>query len=93
MSTVKDFNRDDFSLIFDIRFRIWERLKFNFRYQYSIVPIRKDVTYYNGFLEGSPDYKSWQRDFYHNALTFRLIYVINERSTKDLDRNINREMY
>jgi len=43
METVKDFNRDDFSLIFDIRFRIWERIKFNFRYQYSIVPIRKNV--------------------------------------------------
>lgn len=93
MDTVKDFNRDDFSFIFDIRFRIWERLKFNFRYQYSIVPIRKDVTYYNSFPLSSPDYKSWKRDFYHNALSLRLIYVINERSTKELDRNIYREMY
>ncbi len=93
LSTVKDFNRDDFSFLFDIRFRIWERLKFNFRYQYSIVPIRKDVTYYNGFPEGSPERKSWKRDFYHNALTLRLIYVINERSTKELDRNINRDIY
>lgn len=93
METVKDFNRDDFSFLFDIRFRIWERLKFNFRYQYSIVPIRKNVTYYNSFPDDSPDYKSWQRDFYHNTLTIRLIYVINERSTKELDRNINRNMY
>ncbi|MCK9162918.1 MAG: outer membrane beta-barrel protein [Bacteroidales bacterium] len=93
MSTVKDFNRDDFSFLFDIRFRIWERLKLNFRYQYSILSIRKDVTYSNSFPSDSPDYKSWQRDFYHNVLTLRLIYVINERSTKDLDRNINRQIY
>jgi hypothetical protein len=93
METVKDFNRDDFSLIFDIRFRIWERIKFNFRYQYSIVPIRKNVIYTNSFPSTSPDFDSWQRNFYHNALTIRLIYVINERSSKELDRNINREMY
>lgn len=93
MSTVKDFSRDDFSFIFDIRFRIWEKLKFNFRYQYSIIPIRKNVTYTNSFDPLHSDFDSWQRNFYNYSLTFRLIYVINERSSKDLDRNINPDTY
>ncbi len=93
LSTVKDFNRDDLSAILDIRFRIWEKLKFNFRYQYSLIPIRKDVTYTNSLSPLHTDFYSWKRNFYNNVLTFRLIYVINERSTHELDRNINRNEY
>ena len=93
LSTVKDFNRDDLSVILDIRFRIWEKLKFNFRYQYSLIPIRKDVTFTNSLSPLHTDFYSWKRNFYNNVLTFRLIYVINERSTLELDRNINRNEY
>lgn len=93
MSTVTDFKKDDYSFVLDFRFRVWERLKLNFRYQYSIVPIRENVHYNNSFDPSHMDYETWKRDFYHNSLTIRVIYVINERSTKELDRNINRNMY
>lgn len=93
LSTVKDFNRDDLSAILDIRFRIWGKFKFNFRYQYSLIPIRRDVTFTNSLSPLHTDFYSWKRNFYNNVLTFRLIYVINERSTRELDRNINRNEY
>lgn len=93
LSTLPDFKRDDISFILDFRFRIWERLKFNFRYQYSIIPIRENVEYNNSFAPEHMDYMSWKRDFYHSIISFRVIYVINERSTKELDRNIRRDLY
>jgi hypothetical protein len=95
MSTVKDFNKSDFSLLFDVRFRIWERLKFNVRYQITCprMPIRSNVRYFNGLPLTNSDYYSWTRNFYNSSLSFRLIYVINERLSTELDRNIKRDIY
>ncbi len=93
LNNLNDFKSEDISGVFDIRFRIWERLKFNFRYQYSLFAIRKDVVYFNGFPPVTYEFKTWKRDFYNNSMTLRLIYVINERSTKELDRNIRRNEY
>src|SRR5574344_452088 len=95
MSTVKDFNKSDFSLLFDVRFRIWERLKFNVRYQITCphMPIRSNVRYFNGLPAVNSDYYSWTRNFYNSVLSFRLIYVINERLSTELDRNIKRDVY
>ncbi len=74
------FKKDDFNAIFDLRFRIWKRLNFNFRYAYSITPIRK--VYYPKI--------DTTRKMYNNILTFRLIYLINEKkdyrkSKKNID--------
>lgn len=87
------FKRNDFSVVADIRFTIWEKIKFSFRYQYSLVPIREDVWFYNGYPAGTNGFKSWSRDFRNNYMSFRIIYMINERSSKELDRNINRTSY
>jgi len=65
------YKRDDVSILADIRFKIWKKLKFNFRYAYSVLPIRTRI-YTN--TAGH----SWERTQYNNMLTFRLIYVFNE---------------
>ncbi len=88
-----DFKRNDFSIVADIRFTIWEKIKFSFRYQYSLTPIREDVWFYNSYPAGSAGFKSWSRDFRNNYMSFRIIYMINERSSRELDRNINRTSY
>ena len=88
-----DFKRNDFSIVADIRFTIWEKIKFSFRYQYSLTPIREDVWFYNSYPAGSAGFRSWSRDFRNNYMSFRIIYMINERSSKELDRNINRTSY
>ncbi|MBO7276932.1 MAG: PorT family protein [Bacteroidales bacterium] len=87
------FNRNDLCVVADIRFKVWEKFKFSFRYQYSVVPIRDDVWFYNGYTAGTPDFRSWSRDFRNNYMSFRIIYMINERSSRELDRNINKTSY
>lgn len=87
------FNRNDFSIVADIRFTVWEKIKFSFRYQYSLAPIREDVWFYNGYPAGSSGFRSWSRDFRNNYMSFRILYMINERSSKQLDRNINKTSY
>ena len=66
----------DYDVLFDVRFRLYQRLKFNFRYEYSFIPIRTR-TYYKQKI-GHYDPEPWDRNQYHNILTFRLIYVFNE---------------
>lgn len=66
----------DYSVLFDVRFRIYQRFKFNFRYEYSFIPIRTR-TYYKSKV-GAYDPEPWDRKQYHNILTFRVIYVFNE---------------
>lgn len=66
------FNNNDFNVLADFRFRVWKRLKFNLRYSYSFTNIRKRE-YTN--LAG----QSWIRKQFNNTLSFRLVYVFNER--------------
>ncbi len=68
-------------MLVDLQIRIWQRLKFNFRYEYSMVPIRKR-TFYNRY-----DTETFDRKQYNNVLTFRLVYVINEQVAKKVKIN------
>ena len=88
-----NFLKNDLDIVAEIRFTVWEKFKFSFRYQYLLMPIRKDVWFYNGMAAGTPSYESWSRDFKNNYLSFRIIYVFNERNSRELDRNINRTSY
>ena len=66
----------DYDILFDVRFRIHQRFKFNFRYEYSFIPIRTR-TFYKPKI-GMWDPEPWDRKQYHNILTFRVIYMFNE---------------
>jgi hypothetical protein len=69
------YSRDDINGIADIRFRIYQRLKFNVRYAYSLTKIRtREFT--------PPHVDPWTRKQYNNFWSFRLIYVINERQSE-----------
>ncbi|HRY33788.1 MAG TPA: porin family protein [Bacteroidales bacterium] len=69
------YHRSDWNILVDVRFRIYQQLKFNFRYAYSIVKIR-ERHYYN-FHQGA-----WDRKQYNNVLSFRLLYYFNEKPSK-----------
>ncbi len=69
-TTSGTYERSDWNFLADVRFKIYRQLKFNFRYAYSIVPIRERY-----FTKGLNPH--W-RNQYNNMLTFRLIYVIND---------------
>jgi len=65
----KTYTRSDVNFLADVRFRIYRGLKFNFRYAYSVMPIRDRY-----FAK-----TNHSRLQYNNMLTVRLIYVINEK--------------
>ncbi|MEI6348036.1 MAG: outer membrane beta-barrel protein [Bacteroidota bacterium] len=63
------YARSDWNFLADVRFRIWRQLKFNFRWAYSLVPIRDRY-----FIK-----TDHSRNQYNSMMTIRLIYVINEK--------------
>ena len=66
------YDRDDFNLIADVRFRIYKKFQFNVRYAYSIAQIR--TREFEDFLGNT-----WERKQFNNLVSFRLIYMINEK--------------
>jgi hypothetical protein len=69
------YARDDWNAILDIRIPLAPRFKLNFRYHYSLVPIRTR-TYENAINE-------WTRQQYNNFMSLRLVYVFNEPIEKE----------
>lgn len=70
-TSVIPYDRGDVNLLLDVRFRMFYKFYFNFRYCYSVDKIRT-----RAFSNGV---SSWERDQYNNLLTFRLLYVINDK--------------
>ena len=65
------YKSEDFNILVDFRFRVYWKLHFNFRYAYSISKIR--TRYYDNGVS------TWTREQYNNLLSFRLIFVFNEK--------------
>lgn len=72
----KTYSRNEWSILADVKIRIWKGLKFDIRYQYTLYPIRT-----RDFYVGTP--KQITRKQYNNLITCRLIYVINEKFQKN----------
>ncbi len=73
------YKLNDWCILADVKFRIHERLKLGFRYQYSLIPIRtRDFNLVNG----EPDMEWQDVKQFNNSVTARLIYVINEDRSK-----------
>lgn len=65
------YSRNDYSVLADVRFRVYKKLKFNVRYTYSLAKIR--TREYTNLLGDT-----WSRDQYNNTISFRLMYMFNE---------------
>jgi hypothetical protein len=70
------YNKNDFGIMIDAKIPIYKGLKFNFRYQYSLVPFGQVREF---FSRTEPLADPIQRKPFHNTLTFRIIYSINEK--------------
>jgi hypothetical protein len=75
------YSKNDFCILADFRIRIYKGLKFNLRYAYSLVKIR---TRKFENLAGN----TWTREQYNNVISFRLIYVFNEKKSQDYYQNV-----
>lgn len=71
------YKRNDWSLLADVKIRLWKGLKLNIRYQYSLVPLR--IREY----EKPATHETWTRKEYNNVITCRLIYSFNEKYIKN----------
>lgn len=60
----------------DVRFRVYKNLKMNFRYSYSLFSYRDATFHWEGL--DHPE----ERSQYHNVITWRLMWVINERQSR-----------
>lgn len=65
------YSSEDFNILVDFRFRAFWKVHFNFRYAYSISKIR--TRYYDNGAS------TWERDQFNNLLSFRLVFVFNEK--------------
>ena len=71
------YRSSDLNLLLDIRFRVFERLRFNARYAYSMRPVAtREII---DSKTGRPNI----RDQYNGLFSFRLIYVFNERLSRE----------
>ena len=82
-SDTVNFNKNDFDVLLDLQIRVYKGLKFNVRYSYSMVAIRERTFHDIIYEQKAP----WIRKQYNNMLTFRLVYVINEKPSAKADDN------
>jgi len=73
-----NYQAHDFNICADLRFRIWQGLHAELRYQYSLRPIRTRMFYEDAGLTRPNQI----RQQYNNTVTLRVVYVFNERRSK-----------
>ncbi|MCL1851179.1 MAG: PorT family protein [Bacteroidetes bacterium] len=79
--------KNDWGVMADVKIPIYKGLKFNFRFQYSLVPFGQVRQFFS--RSGN---ESVERKPFHNTLTFRLIYSFNEKyiENNNYDEDWNR---
>ncbi len=75
------FNDNDFNILADIRFRLWQRLHLNLRLGYSLASIREREFF------SALNQDRWTREQYNYTLSLRLIYIFNEQLNEQRGRN------
>jgi len=74
------YARGDFSILGDVRFRVYKKFMINFRYTYSLAKIRtREFIDLRGVSE--------IRKQYNNVITVRAIYMFNEKPIKAATKN------
>jgi hypothetical protein len=69
------YSPNDFCVLVDLRLKVYQALKFNFRYSYSMSRIRT-----REFSDAAGN--TWPRGQFNNVLTFRMLYMFNEERSK-----------
>ena len=80
-TTNKDFLTGDFMVVADARFTIWRGLQFNVRWQYSILPVKRDWTFrkFDGYEADANGVQQerWTditNNCYNHSISVRLIW-------------------
>lgn len=74
-TTDMSFLKNDLAPAIEVKFTIWSHLQMSIRYQYSLLPVKKDWK----FTEGEKD---WTNNCYNSAASFRLIWQFGDEDRK-----------
>ena len=72
------YRAHDFNICADLRFRIWEGIHAELRYQYSLRPLRTRMFYEDANLILANQIRLQ----YNNSITLRVVYIFNEHRSK-----------
>lgn len=75
------YKYSDINILLDLKFRLVDRLRFNVRYAYSLVPIATREV-----IDSKTGYPNIRKQ-YNGLFTFRLYYVFNERLSERAKNN------
>ncbi len=67
------FLKNDLSVVADARFTIWRGLQLDFRWQYSIIAVKRDWHFYE-YKNNGYTLKEYINNAYNHSVTVRLIY-------------------
>lgn len=81
------YRPNDFNICADLRFRIWEGIHAEVRYQYSLRPIRYRMYYEDPNLVLANQI----RDQYNNSITLRVVYIFNEHRSQANKKDTKKE--
>ena len=79
-TTDMTFLKNDLAAAVELRFSLWKNLKLSVRYQYSIIPVKKDWL----FTEGD---KSWTNDCYNSSAMLRLEWQFGDEDRPSRRKN------
>jgi hypothetical protein len=81
--------KNDWGVMADVKIPIYKGLKFNFRFQYSLVPFGQVRQFFSHSENATAPV---ERKPFHNTLTFRLVYSFNEKyiENNNYDNDWNR---
>lgn len=74
------FLKNDFAIVANIRFTIWNGLKFDLRYHRSILPIKRQWQFTQ--YVNAQETNTWYNDCYNQSVSVRLLYVIGDDGHK-----------
>lgn len=69
------FLKNDLAPAVEFRFTIWQNLKLSFRYQRSIIPIKRDWTFTMGD-------NTWSNNCYNSSVSMRLLWQFGEENRR-----------
>lgn len=78
ISNSNTYRANDFNICADLRFRLWEGIHAELRYQYSLRPIRYRMFYEDANLVLANQIRAQ----YNNSITLRMVYIFNEHRSK-----------
>ncbi len=84
------FLKNDLSAALDVRFAVWRGLTLNFRYQMSLLPVKRDWHFTGLQNEGDREISTWQNNLYNSSLSLRVLYVFGDDNSKS-HRNKNKK--